>query len=131
LADTRQLQAGCPTKVARWLASDWIERGEFGYTSSSPRWEGTFGLVPNTREVHFETDNYGADVLTRLREWPHLRGLSMSYLMEPWAELAALPHLRALKLQNPDWTMMPELHKARLPNLEVLDLDKEWNDDLP
>ena len=26
---------------------------------------------------------------------------------------------------------MPELHKARLPNLEVLDLDKEWDDDLP
>ena len=27
---------------------------------------------------------------------------------------------RALKLRGPDWTMMPELHKARLPNLEAL-----------
>ena len=74
------------------------------------------------RELHFGTDNYGADALTRLREWPHLRGLSLSYLMKPWAELAALPHLRALKLDNPDWTMIPELHKARLPNLRLLEV---------
>src|SRR5205807_1389871 len=31
----------------------------------------------------------------------------------------------------PDWKMMPELHKASLPNLEVLNLNKEWEDDLP
>jgi hypothetical protein len=125
------LQAEDPTEVAGWLASHWIERVEFDYTSSRPRWEETFGLVRNTRELHFCTDNYGPDALTHLRGWPHLRELGMSYLMEPWAELAALPHLRALKLHNPDWTMMPELHKARLPNLEVLRLDKEWEGDLP
>jgi uncharacterized protein (TIGR02996 family) len=129
--DVRLLQTEDPTEVAGWLASSWIERVEFGYTSSRPRWEDTFGLVRNTRELHFDTDNYGAKALSRLREWPHLRWLGLSYLMEPWAELAALPHLRALKLDNPDWTMMPELHKASLPNLEVLSLDKEWNDDLP
>ena len=107
--------------VASWLASDWIERVEFdGYTSETP----PFGLVRNTRELHFGTDNYGPDVLERLRDWPHLRALGVSYLLVPWAELAALPHLRALRLDNPDWEMMPALHEARLPNLEVLDLDK-------
>jgi uncharacterized protein (TIGR02996 family) len=132
IADTGLLQAEDPTEVAGWLASNWIERVEFdGYTTTRPRWENTFGLVRNTRELHFGTDNYGPDALTRLRAWPHLRGLGMSYAKKPWAELAALPHLRVLQLDNPDWTMMPELHKARLPNLEVLSLDKEWNDDLP
>jgi uncharacterized protein (TIGR02996 family) len=133
VVDTKLLQKEGHEEVAGWLASDWIERVEFqGYTfGDSPRWEDTFGLVRNTRELHFETDNYGRDVLTRLREWPHLRSLGLSYLLRPWAELAALPHLRALKLDTPDWEMMPELHKARLPDLEVLSLDKEWNDDLP
>jgi uncharacterized protein (TIGR02996 family) len=132
IADTKLLQAEDPTQVAGWLASDWIERVEFdGYTSSRPRWEDTFGLVRNTRELHFGTDNYGADALMRLREWPRLRWLGMSYLNHPWAELAALPHLRALKLDNPNWTMIPELHEASLPNLEVLSLDKEWEGDLP
>jgi uncharacterized protein (TIGR02996 family) len=130
IADPRLLEAEDQTEVTDWLASDWIERVEFGYSSSRPRWEDTFGLVRNTREVDFDTDNYGPQVLTRLREWPHLRGLGISYLMGPWDGLAALPHLRALKL-HPDWTMMPELHKARMPNLEVLDLNKEWEDDLP
>jgi uncharacterized protein (TIGR02996 family) len=131
-ADTRLFQMEDPTEVADWLASDWIERVEFdGITSSTPRWEDTFGLVRNTREMHFGYDNYGADALTRLREWRHLRGLGMSYLMKSWDELAALPNLRALTLDNPDWRMMPELHKASLPNLELLSLDKEWNDDLP
>jgi uncharacterized protein (TIGR02996 family) len=130
-ADTDLLQAEDSTEVAGWLASNWIERVEFDYARPAPCWEETFGLVRNTRELHFDTDNYGADALKRLREWPHLRSLRMSYLMKPWADLAALPHLRALKLDNPDWTMMPELHKASLPNLEVLRLDKEWEDDLP
>ncbi len=130
VADTRLLQAEDTSEVAGWLASDWIERVEFGWTSSRAHWEDTFGLVRNTRELDFDTDNYAADVLARLREWPHLRGLGLKYLMKPWADLAALPHLRALTL-HPDWTMMPELHKAILPNLEVLNLDKEWNDDLP
>jgi uncharacterized protein (TIGR02996 family) len=130
IVDTPRLQAKCPKKVAGWLASDWIERVEFGYTRPSPPWESTFGLVRNTRELHFGTNNYGPDVLTRLREWPHLRGLSLYYLMRPWAELAALPGLRALKLATPDWQML-ELHKARLPNLDVLSLSTEWNGDLP
>jgi uncharacterized protein (TIGR02996 family) len=118
--------------LARWLLSNWIERVEFEQ-GSSPRWEDTFGLIRNARDLYFKTDNYGPDVLSYLCDWPHLRWLRMSYLGggEAWAELAGLPHLRALTLDNPDWTMMPELHKARLPNLEVLDLDKEWEDNLP
>jgi uncharacterized protein (TIGR02996 family) len=129
--DTKLLQVEDPTEVSGWLASNWIERVEFDYSRSRPPWEDTFGLVRNTRELYFDTDNYGADALTRLREWPHLRWLGMKYVVKSWAELAALPHLRTLRLQSPDWMMMPELHKARLPNLEVLSLDKEWNDDLP
>ena len=101
IADESRLKEEGNTEVGDWLASDWIERVEFGgWTSSAPPWENTFGLVRNTRELHFGTDNYGPDVLTRLREWPNLRSLSLSYLMEPWAELAALPHLRA-KIMKP------------------------------
>lgn len=139
IADTEQLQDEVTSgrvrntrRISRWLASDWIERVEFdGYTRSMPIWEDTFGLVRNTRELYFATDDYGPSVRTRLREWPHLRGLGLPYFGPPWADLAALPHLRALKLDNPDWTMMPELPETKLPNLEVLDLDKEWEGDLP
>lgn len=111
------------------LASNWIERVQF-HDGHRPPWEGGFNLVRNAREVQFETDNCGADVLAHLREWPHLRALDISDLWGPWDGLAALPHLRALRLY-PDSSMMPELHKARLPNLEVLDLNKEWNAELP
>ena len=133
IADTNLLGAEEPSEVARWLASEWVERVEFDTTGtrSNPAWDETFGLARSAREVRFRVDNYGAEVLSRLREWPHLRELWISYLMDPWADLAALPRLRALTLYNPDWTMMPELHGARLPGLEVLDIDKEWNDDLP
>jgi uncharacterized protein (TIGR02996 family) len=138
IADTEKLQDECTfgtvrntRKLVGWLASDWIERVEFdGYTRSRPFWEDTFGLVRHTRELHFAEDDYGPDVLTRLREWPHLRGLSLIGLCQPWAELASLPHLRSLKLK-PDGRMMHELPRARLSNLEVLSLEAEWNGDLP
>ncbi len=133
--DTPRLQAEPPTEFADWLASNWIERVTFdGHTfGSQPDWGDTFGLVHNARELHFGTDDHGPDALTRLREWPHLRELSLCYLggRRAWAELAALPHLRVLKLHRPDWTMMPALGQARLPDLEVLDLNKEWEGDLP
>jgi len=132
IVDTRLLQAEDHTAIAGWLASNWIERVEFSgmYTTSRPG-EDAFGLVRNTRELSGHNYGMAEDVLPALREWPHLRWLGMSYLMEPWAELAALPHLRALRLDNPDTWMMPDLHKASLPNLEVLSLDKEWNNALP
>ncbi len=134
LLTMRQL-ADDPTDAAEWFASNWIERVEFdGYAGTTEDdWDDSFGLLRNARELHFGTDNYGPRVLERLREWPHLRGLDLSYLGDggAWDELAALPHLRDLTLRNPDWTMMPELLEARLPYLEVLYIDKEWNDDLP
>lgn len=132
-ADIEKLQDSEPVELAEWLATPWVERAECtGYTfGSRPIWNDTFALFRNARELFFETDNYGRDVLTRLKEWQHLRSLSIPYLHEPWADLAALPHLRSLTLDNPDWTMMPELPEARLPNLETLNINKEWNDELP
>jgi uncharacterized protein (TIGR02996 family) len=123
------------TEVAGWLGSNWIERVEFEGGYEGVRWEDTFGLARNARELDLGIGNYGPgrDALTRLRDWPHLRGLRMCEWggEKAWVELATLPHLRALTLENPDWTIMPALPKARLPNLEVLYLDKEWNADLP
>lgn len=149
LADTTLLQAEHPATTARWLASNWIERVEFdGNTfglgleatraefgcdtyNSRPEWWDTFDLARNTRELHFGRTNYGPDVLTHLREWPHLRALGIPYLGGPWTDLAALPHLRALTLDEPTWTIMPELPHARLPDLAVLSINKEWYGDLP
>jgi uncharacterized protein (TIGR02996 family) len=135
IANTDRMEVEDLTEVAGWLASDWIERVEFegGRIGWRPNWEDTFELVHNTRAVHFGNDDYGPEVLARLREWPYLRELSLPhlYLTDSWAELVVLPHLRALHLNRPDGQVMPELHKARLPNLEVLDLNKEWEGDLP
>jgi uncharacterized protein (TIGR02996 family) len=133
ITDSYKLQTEDHAQAADWFASDWIERVEFDphSTTMRPNWEGSFGLFRNVREASFGAGNYGAEALERLREWPHLRWLGLSDLWEAWAELAALPHLRALKLDRPDWEAMPELQNACLPNLEVLSVDKEWNGDLP
>jgi uncharacterized protein (TIGR02996 family) len=132
-ADIDKLEDSEPVELAEWLATLWVERADCeGYSHrSQPIWNDTFALFRHARELFFQTDNYGPGVLTRLREWQHLRSLRIPYLDLPWADIAAMPHLRSLTLDNPDWTMMPELHKARLPNLEVLKIDKEWNDELP
>jgi hypothetical protein len=127
------LQTEDHAQAAEWFASDWIERVEFDPSSTTmrPSWESSFGLFRNVREASFGAGNYGAVAFEQLREWPNLRWLGMCYLWEAWEELAALPHLRALKLDRPDWKAMPALQNARLPNIEVLAIDKGWGGDLP
>ncbi len=145
------------TKVTQCLSSLWIEQVTLkpsglyrGLWAGSPADSGDesdneadtkerdyrtapdhFEMLRKVRALRFDSDDYGSGLLKRLRHWPHLRELAMPYFYGEWPQFAELQQLRSLTLGQPDWEVMPKLHEARLPQLEVLELDKEWNDELP